>query len=52
MWEAQVGGEGTELTEAETNALDSYSERDSEVIAGIEGGYETQIFVVCSCCST
>ena len=43
------GGEGTELTEAETNALDSYSERDSEVAAGVDGGYKTQIIVVWPC---
>ena len=41
------GGKGTQLTPAEVNALDSYNERDSDVIAGVDGGYETQILVVC-----
>ena len=40
------GGAGTQLTPAETNALDSYDERDSNVITGVDNGYETAILVV------
>ena len=41
------GGAGVDLTLAETTVLDTYDERDSNVITGIEDGYETSIVVVC-----
>ena len=36
-----------DLTPAETNAFDSYNKWDSNVITGIDEGYETSIIVVC-----